>query len=508
MRQHKNTQIGSLMIEMVAVIGLIALITPILFQQIHRRNEEIINTQIATEMRAIKDAMSAFIQANEKTLAAKLEYKPDKPIYDGKQYIDTEGYEGCEDLEEISIGSNISTYFQGNTNILTEYDLMLCYYTVPVNETEKTYRPVIYGVAVQLEGMGSLRRASKIASLIGLEGGVVYEGELKGMQGVWELPISGLDPTAVGVISSFDDASNASLLKDVRWQHMQSDTVQAPIIAAERLGIKDVLTVDNTENCIQNYGTAAVSITATDDTTPCTPFFEVNPETKEVRINGTIRTGTAVSDATCSSTTKTDCEKEANCAWVQASDGTGKCLAEYLLNPAGTSVMEDIKLSSKGGAKLSDLLPKYSLRERYFIHAGDEDTVWTIEDLSLCPKPLKTYATVLPIRERFNPAITDIEMGTDEIEDTNINEKLTNIRETLKSSEIRVLLELSSQTNDVDSLSDDGRRHIDLTGDESNQSVDITIKPQVRKYIANDPDKNWQNDRTNTSVLLEIYCGE
>ena len=404
MRQHKNTQIGSLMIEMVAVIGLIALITPILFHQIHRRNEEIVNTQIATEMRAVKDAMASYIQANEQTLAEEVE------IYKDGKYIATANEE-CEDLKNISIG-NISTYFQGNANILTEYDLMLCYYTVPVNETEGTYRPVIYGVAVQLEGMGSLRRASKIASLIGLEGGVATStAGLMGMQGVWELPISGLDPTAVGVISSFDDASNASILKDVRWQHMQSDTVQAPIIVAERLGIKDVLTVDNTTNCIQNYGSGTVSIKATDDTTPCAPFFEVNPTTKEVRLAGTIRTGTAVSGATCSSTTKTDCEKEAHCVWVEASaseedsasEEKGKCVAEYLLNPAGTSVMEDIKLSSRGGAKLSDLLPRWNLIEVETVGSGEKDlTPWS------CPTGYLYGIMVIPVK--FSSAVTDNEI--------------------------------------------------------------------------------------------------
>ena len=56
MKAIKRLQKGVMIIEVVAVLGLLAAITPMLFQQISRRNDEILNVQVATEMRAIKDA--------------------------------------------------------------------------------------------------------------------------------------------------------------------------------------------------------------------------------------------------------------------------------------------------------------------------------------------------------------------------------------------------------------------------------------------------------------------
>lgn len=350
--RKNNIQKGSLMIEMVAVIGLIALITPILFHQINRRNEEIINTQIATEMRAIRDAMTAYIQANEQTLAA------DVGIYDTstQQYQNVSKDEGdCVGMVASDL-TKLATYFQGNADILNEYDLLFCYHTVPVNEAEGTYRPVMYGVAVQLDGMGTIRRASKIASLIGLEGGVATSNNsLQGMQGVWSLPISDLVPTAVGVISSFDDASNASILKDVRWQHMQSDTAQADTMASQRMGVKEILTVDNTTNCIANYGNGTVQIKATNDTgSTCAPFFEVNPETKEVTLAGVITAES--SEVNCAGLDEDTCDATNGCVFSQ-----GICVGRYQIDPKYTSVMNDIKLTSRGGARLSDILPKWTL---------------------------------------------------------------------------------------------------------------------------------------------------
>ena len=399
--RKNNTQKGSLMIEMVAVIGLIALITPILFHQINRRNEEIINTQIATEMRAIRDAMTAYIQANEQTLAA------DVGIYDTstQQYQNVSKDEGdCVGMVASDL-TKLATYFQGNADILNEYDLLFCYHTVPVNEAEGTYRPVMYGVAVQLDGMGTIRRASKIASLIGLEGGVATSNNsLQGMQGVWSLPISDLVPTAVGVISSFDDASNASILKDVRWQHMQSDTAQADTMASQRMGVKEILTVDNTTNCIANYGNGTVQIKATNDTgSTCAPFFEVNPETKEVTLAGVIAAES--SGVNCAGLDEDTCDATNGCVFSQ-----GICVGRYQLDPKYTSVMNDIKLTSRGGARLSDILPKWTLVGVETVSSGTTTLqTWT------CPTNHSYAITVIPTK--FTSAATSA--STFEVSSTN-----------------------------------------------------------------------------------------
>lgn len=365
MKHKQNTQQqGSLLIEMIAVIGLLALVTPILFMQVQRRNEEIINTQVASEMRMLKDGVSAYIQATEDVLAS------DCHLIDsnGKYKNVATATNFCFEAEVSTVIDFLPGPVSGNLN--ADYNIYYYGYTVPQNcvaEGEGTvcddYRPVIYAVIAQSEARQNLRQAAKIAALIGLEGGVVVgqsgASTIAGMQGAWGLPNQGgkIQQDAVVAITSFDNASNASILKDVEWQHLKSDTAQADTMATERLGVKQILTVDSTENCIANYKNNTVQIKSSSTTSTCTPFFEVDPTTKKVTLKGIIGTG-KTSGGTCASfTDRKNCENAVNCVWAN-----DICTNEYLLNPAETSLVSDIKISARGGAKLSEILPKWILK--------------------------------------------------------------------------------------------------------------------------------------------------
>ena len=98
----KKNQKGSLLVEMMAVIGLLTLITPILFQQVHRRNEEIVSAQIATEMRMIKDGVQAYMEAYEDKIAQ--EYC--EGLWNGEVYVNSEDAEQGVGLAECFDGSN------------------------------------------------------------------------------------------------------------------------------------------------------------------------------------------------------------------------------------------------------------------------------------------------------------------------------------------------------------------------------------------------------------------
>ncbi|MBE6449412.1 MAG: type II secretion system protein [Alphaproteobacteria bacterium] len=380
MRQNvKKKQTGSLMIEMVAVIGLIALITPILFQQIRRRNEDIIDTQIATEIRAVKDGLAAYIQANELILSKELGLYDDEN--ENYQSITQEKQE-CYDFST----DDIMDFFAGNPEILDDYALVICGYTVPVSDT--TYRPVIYGIAHQQDGTQplTLRRAAKIAALIGLEGGVGTTETLKGMQGAWEWDFDGVPVNAVAAITAFEEATNSSILKDIRWQHLKAQTAQADTVTGLTAGFKNLLTVDS-DDCITNYGTNSVTVK-----TGCTPFFEVNTSTGKVRIAGQLHidgpiVGENHNSASCTGTNASTCEQTAGCAWT----GTA-CVARYQLDPSYTSVMHDIKLMSLGGAKLSEVLPKWSLVDVETITDSKGLDEWT------CPTGYNKGITIIPTK--------------------------------------------------------------------------------------------------------------
>ena len=351
----KKNQKGSLLVEMMAVIGLLTLITPILFQQVHRRNEEIISAQIATEMRMIKDGVTAYLEAYEDKIAQV--YCGDGALWDstannGKgAYINSNGaVPECYDGNDPEIEAELSNYLpgqllEGDSNIFDEYQIRIYGYTLPTGcDAGGTceYRPVLYGVIV--EGPNSygdnLRRKVKVASLIGAEGGVVKfgaQGSIQGMHGTWTLGLAHSENDngvlleggtygqyATAVVTFFNNISSSSILKDVRWQHLDATTVQADLIASDKIAAKNLFTVEGSDNgCIRNFRSKSLTIQDREgsktgiDEYQCDPFFEVNPETKEVRIKeGRIMTGVGSTRFYCEQLrTKEACQAVGNGCW-------------------------------------------------------------------------------------------------------------------------------------------------------------------------------------------------
>ena len=412
MKQQKQEK-GALLVEVIAVLGLIALMTPILFEQIQKRNEEIIDTQVAAEMRAVKDALSSFIQANEAELAVAcgvasktenvVEYldEPDDGLCDASDVLNV-----CNDAADgggfTGIGDCLYGlgYFAGTLNLDDEddgYDFL--FYGRTVQAGHGAFRPVIHAVAYQATPQApNLRRASKTAALIGVEGGVVATtGKISGMQEVWNLDVPGIKVNTVAVTTSFDASTNSAILKDATFQNMQaSGSVSAPIVAAQNLGATDLFSVGD---CVTNVGNDGVTVNAK-GSDACAPVFEVNAKTKEITFKGSIKTGVSTG-GNCSdgSSGKAACEAIANCVWVATDDSSGECVGEFLLNAAETSMVNDIKLASRGGVKLSDILPKWSLMNVRTVAGNGSDK--TISFSEGCPYPSHRYGIVV-LPSKFN----------------------------------------------------------------------------------------------------------
>ena len=60
----KHSERGAIMLEVIAVLSLMGLMGAMLFRQIYKRNQELQNIQMASEIRVVKEAFSAYIQAN------------------------------------------------------------------------------------------------------------------------------------------------------------------------------------------------------------------------------------------------------------------------------------------------------------------------------------------------------------------------------------------------------------------------------------------------------------
>lgn len=61
MTNEKQSESGSIMLEIMAVLAILAVITPVLYKQALLRNIEISNVNIAAEMRLVKDQLQEYI---------------------------------------------------------------------------------------------------------------------------------------------------------------------------------------------------------------------------------------------------------------------------------------------------------------------------------------------------------------------------------------------------------------------------------------------------------------
>ena len=369
----KKHQKGSLLIEMMAIISLLALVTPILFQQVHRRNEEILATQRAAEMRLIKEGVTNYLEANEDILA---KYKC--IMKGGTNRMWDEDHKVYNNIDLAECGSSITNdanddirfeikdYISGmddsetsDLGILEDYDIKIFGYTVPtkcigsadvsnvIDDKTCEYRPELFAVIVEGYYSDNLRRKAKTASLIGAEGGVADADNkmIYGVQGSWSMGIDEVygdalpnDGYATAVVTFFNNVASSSILKDVRWQHLRATTAQADIVAGEKVAATSFFTVGGgkSTNCITNYGTNAVTVSPStivelnsnnlyQESTECNPFFEVDSERGTVRIaEGRITTGVSTTTVNCHHLKRRDCENVgAPCQWTGSCVGTG-----------------------------------------------------------------------------------------------------------------------------------------------------------------------------------------
>ena len=172
MKQLKRYEHGSIMLEVVAVLALMGVMGAMLFRQIYQRNQELHNIQMASEIRTVKEAFSAYIQANRASVLATCSTPscnehgcsvvPCGQIVGGDRVFDD--YDGVADY--LPDG-----WFSGAGELSDAYTLTIWNYLVD-NDSEKR---VIYGVVVPTESTlpstgWNFRRAARVALLIGQMG--------------------------------------------------------------------------------------------------------------------------------------------------------------------------------------------------------------------------------------------------------------------------------------------------------------------------------------------------
>lgn len=179
---RKISQQGSMMVEALAMLGLITMVTPVLYKKAAERTTELQDINTATQLRTLSKALDDFIQDNYNDIA--------------------EGPEG-----EVSVDkADIVPYLPYNFNV-DESKLFGDYQFALRNEliypgTDKEHSAITGVVLAPTSSDMPMLRASKIASMVGANGGVVRSNEIQGVQGGWSAPLGDF---------GFDNAPDGSL---------------------------------------------------------------------------------------------------------------------------------------------------------------------------------------------------------------------------------------------------------------------------------------------------------
>ena len=175
MKEQKQSESGSMMLEVMAVLAILAAITPVLYKQALLRNIEISNINIAAEMRMVKETLQEYVPAT----------CPSE-------------WQNCE----LSIKDAKGYAPDGMESILDNYDVVFCDYEIGSGATlETAYSETLtseisahakrrYAFITDMnppELKWNLHRAKRVASLIGTEAGVCNEKGTIGVNGAWKL---------------------------------------------------------------------------------------------------------------------------------------------------------------------------------------------------------------------------------------------------------------------------------------------------------------------------------
>ena len=195
MQEQKENESGSMMLEIIAVLAILAIMTPIVYQQSLKRSREVSNVNMADEMRSVKNAVKAYLDANLAALTASdgvCGSVEDADAGECELNDEDEGVIG-KIYDFLPEGQNVCFNGIGCEDNYSEYEMTLLKYTQEYtnSDNETITVPKLFAVLSSYQQPAKLNRvrAMKIASLIGSAGGICKKDTegITGSYGGWEL---------------------------------------------------------------------------------------------------------------------------------------------------------------------------------------------------------------------------------------------------------------------------------------------------------------------------------
>lgn len=186
MRLNKNNERGSVMVEVLAILALLGVMAPMLVRQIALRSQEVDNVNMASEIRTIAEGVDAYLQADRSVLESICPVSGNI-ISDCSHSIDYGTL--CMFLPNGFCGET-----EDDNGVLDYYDISLSGYLL---DEDIAPRPVYQALIIPHDGLlpsdFTLKRASRVASMIGVIGGIVQRSDLgtaHGTAGAWEINLN------------------------------------------------------------------------------------------------------------------------------------------------------------------------------------------------------------------------------------------------------------------------------------------------------------------------------
>lgn len=207
MKRRNNSksimQQGGLMIEALAMLGLIAVVTPTMYKKSAERTMEVEDINSATTIRTIMNAANDYVGANYSTIISDM----NKAEGDANKY---------RPITRAQIEPYLPYGFNMN-KALYNYDFPEL--AIAKNDNNLTTFALFPAKADADTGIGQ-ERTSRIASLVGSSGGYVTEsGKARGIGGIWRLegdafnkvfPTSGSGASTYSIVTASADTINAA----------------------------------------------------------------------------------------------------------------------------------------------------------------------------------------------------------------------------------------------------------------------------------------------------------
>lgn len=185
---EKKSQAGSLLIEAMAMLGLIAMVTPMLYKKAAERTTELQDINAAGQIRIAMDAIDTYLSDNYNTIIG---------LGDQSKTV-TSNCSGST--------SSVTYNFDGNGNKVVPIEHFCEYLPYGFNASSKTFKNLevvikkrdfdnderhdLTGLLVTTPAESQtmpILRASRIASMIGTNAGFVKDKKIQGVQGVWDI---------------------------------------------------------------------------------------------------------------------------------------------------------------------------------------------------------------------------------------------------------------------------------------------------------------------------------